>query len=1050
MRLTLLLCLLMGSLSAQTKFKNIQFGGATDQVPVSLNKLNRPEYQDYSSQLPVVPNQLRALQNVPFVNGANPLSDADPFSFWATALSPMGLNLRAANNSVQTFIAQFKSEMKIKDPSSEFKLIKTSQDDLGMTHIRIQQTYHGLPVYGGEMIIHGPGATMKTINGKVFPTPSLLNTTADLNADQAGQIAMNDLTLLGKWGNLSASFIKAMHHDRIQSDLQVYIDNDQKAHLAYIVHAMGSAKEVWKYFVDAHDGNIIKKYRVSCTFLPESEHGFLPTKATDATTKNINKIADHRAMMFDGKTTTNSTDLAGKAQVLNTYLDQGTFYLVDASRKMFVTVGATNENPVGVIQTFDGKNKTPNSNNFTINYITTSSNNSSWVSPVAASAHVNAGTAYQYYLTTHGRNSINGKGGNIDSYVNVVEDDGTAMDNAFWNGEAMFYGNGNVAFSPLARALDVAGHELSHGVIQETANLDYDTESGALNESFADIFGRLIERQNWTVGEEVVKLKYFPTGALRSFIDPHNGGNQLSDAGYQPRIYSERYIGTEDNGGVHINSGINNWAFYKFTTAINNDLSKAEKVYYRALDQYLTRSSRFIDCRKAVIQAATDLFGASSAEVTAAKAAYDAVGISDGTSTQTQKNTGSNPGSDFVVYIDATTSKLVLTDGTGRVLANPLSSFSAKSKPSVTDDGVDILFVGTDKKIHYVEIDWASSKITADQALSQDTTWRNVVISPDGNRIAALKDKQEPAIWIYDFNINKGEWKSYPLYNPTTSTSNNKTGDVQYADAMDFDITGNTLMYDSYNKYKTSKGTDADYWDISFIKVHDGETGGWGNGKIGKLYGQLPENTSIGNPVYANNSPYIIAFDYVEGLNSQDPKFLLLGGNIETSAVDSIFGNSDLSFPSYSRLDDKVIFNASTQSNTQVLAVTNVTASKITASGNASVFVSKARLGTWFSNGSRKLSTPLKTDAIHKIGLKISPNPVSSNQMQLQWSQPAGIDKAIFSIYNLAGTQILTMNKNYVAGNQSDAIPVHQLSQGMYILKVNIGNSMGAVKFVKE
>ena len=81
MRLTLLLCLLMGSLSAQTKFKNIQFGGATDQVPVSLNKLNRPEYQDYSSQLPVVPNQLRALQNVPFVNGTNPLSDADPFSF---------------------------------------------------------------------------------------------------------------------------------------------------------------------------------------------------------------------------------------------------------------------------------------------------------------------------------------------------------------------------------------------------------------------------------------------------------------------------------------------------------------------------------------------------------------------------------------------------------------------------------------------------------------------------------------------------------------------------------------------------------------------------------------------------------------------------------------------------------------------------------------------------------------------------------------------------------------------------------------------------------
>ena len=116
-----------------------------------------------------------------------------------------------------------------------------------------------------------------------------------------------------------------------------------------------------------------------------------------------------------------------------------------------------------------------------------------------------------YDLTVATRSMV--KGGNIDSYVNVVEDDGTAMDNAFWNGEAMFYGNRNVAFHPW-HALDVAGHELSHGVIQETANLDYDTESGALNESFADIFGRLIEKAKLDCGRRSRQTQIFSTGAF--------------------------------------------------------------------------------------------------------------------------------------------------------------------------------------------------------------------------------------------------------------------------------------------------------------------------------------------------------------------------------------------------------------------------------------------------------------------------------------------------------------------------------------------------------
>ena len=122
----------------------------------------------------------------------------------------------------------------------------------------------------------------------------------------------------------------------------------------------------------------------------------------------------------------------------------------------------------------------------------------------------NRAKAYLYFSNLHSRNSINGAGGNIISLVNVSDEAGQSMGNAFWNGQAMFYGNGDAAFTPLAAGLDVAGHEMSHGVVQSTANLAYQGESGAMNEAFADIFGSMIDRDDWKVGEDIANPSVFP------------------------------------------------------------------------------------------------------------------------------------------------------------------------------------------------------------------------------------------------------------------------------------------------------------------------------------------------------------------------------------------------------------------------------------------------------------------------------------------------------------------------------------------------------------
>jgi len=1049
MRFILLFCFCSGVLYAQTNFKSIPFSNEppSNGKLLPLKQLPGLIKSSKANASPLLP--FKVLNFTEGVNQSKPSTinyvQNDQFYFWAETTEKTRLNLRAANPSIHSFLSDFKSSMKIRQIDQEFAFVFRETDELGMQHIRVKQFYKNFPLYDGELIIHGFNEDMTLVNGKVYPTPVSIDLDPSINESQAIAIVVKDLTANNHYRPVSRGLLDVLKRAVSKSELVIFHDNEQKPHLAYAISYVANGIEIWNYIIEAQSGQMLNKYKNTCSFLPH-DHLVKSKPGPHSFLNQINHSPQILEFDFLGKTTSNAIDLFGKQITLNTYEDGGRFYLLDANRSMFKSIGTDDEEPTGVIWTFDGKNKSPAKDDFNPGLIN-GATNTGWISAAAASAHFNSGKAFEYYLSRHARNSINGKGGNIISLINIVEDDGEQMDNAFWNGEAMFYGNGKDAFTPLAKALDVAGHELSHGVVQSSANLDYESESGALNESFADIFGRLIDRDDWLIGEDVVKKSVFPSGALRSFIDPHNGGSQLGDPGYQPRTYAERYKGTEDNEGVHINSGIANWAFYQFTSRIGNDLDKAEKVYYRALTRYLTRSSRFIDCRKAVIQSAGDLFGANSPEVTAARTAYDAVGILEGTATTTQQDVESNPGSDFIVYNDKDQTSVYLSDATGKLVANPLSSKPPLSRASVTDDGSSIVFVGKDKKIHYVIIDWSKNMITDADILQHEPIWRNACISRDGHRVAALKDIQENKIHIYDYTVQGGEWREFELYNPTFSTGV-VTGDVNYADAIEFDHTGHLLMYDAENLIKNSSGAEVIYWDISFLRVFDGEKSDWGDGKISKLFGQLPEETSVGNPTFAKNSPHIISFDML--IESTTPEtYLLLGGNTETGKVDTIFINSQLSWPSYSTLDDKVIFNAETSTGTQVVAQIKVNNTKIYSAGPATALINNAQQGAWFANGARNLSTSTADDILKPYAIKLSPNPVLQNFIELTWVQPKTTAANQFAIYDMVGRLHWSAVEKYNLGQQTVEIPVYDLPPGIYLIRINIEGKTGGLKFVR-
>lgn len=254
--------------------------------------------------------------------------------------------------------------------------------------------------------------------------------------------------------------------------------------------------------------------------------------------------------------------------------------------------------------------------------------------PAVNEAYDGADTTHGFYEQLFGRDSIDGKGMEIVSSVHY----GVNFDNAFWNGSQMVYGDGSgriFVTGGLTKAIDVIGHELTHGVTQYTAALEYHDQPGALNESLSDVFGSLIKQRmlaqsaaqaDWLIGEGILVPALGQ--ALRSMKDPGTafaGDNQpahMRDYRQLPNDNDPR----NDNGGVHINSGIPNRAFYLAATAIGgNAWEKAGKIWYLALTERLKPTDDFRAAAEATIAIAEQTF--SSAERDAVESAWQTVGV---------------------------------------------------------------------------------------------------------------------------------------------------------------------------------------------------------------------------------------------------------------------------------------------------------------------------------------------------------------------------------------------------------------------------------------
>jgi thermolysin len=477
---------------------------------------------------------------------------------------------------------------------TEFKVLYIQRDALEVTHVRVQQTYNGVPVLGGEAIVHlNRDESLNSITDDVIPEVDEARIDVDsripveeavkkvFEAERCRECRILEGTEPTLAIYATKQDLQADSREQIVSDARlVYLIRLSQSDVGFSNGEASADPRLPVYFIDAQTGEIIFSYN------------------------NIQT-----------QSVTNSGSSLYSGTVNFTAFRFGTpYYLENLNRR---------------IGTFNGSTS-----------VRFSDSDGFWnatVQRAGVDAHWGAEKTLEYYGNVFGRNGIDGLGGPLSvpavngstnlfpSIVHV----GTNYNNAFWNGSSVNYGDGDGSyFSPLV-SLDVAGHEITHGVTQYEAGLNYWDESGGLNEAASDIFGNMVERyvkgasaNNWKVGEEI----FTPgTGgdALRYMDNPHNDGGSIDH-------YSEYYSGID----VHYSSGIANKEFYLLSqggthhkggsmTGIGAD--RAAAIWYYALANLMTSTTNFLGARNATVNAANILYGPT--EVDAVRRSWCMVGV---------------------------------------------------------------------------------------------------------------------------------------------------------------------------------------------------------------------------------------------------------------------------------------------------------------------------------------------------------------------------------------------------------------------------------------
>jgi Zn-dependent metalloprotease len=479
--------------------------------------------------------------------------------------------------------------------SQGFKAVGTIVDPNGTTHVRLHRTYRGLDVVGGDLVVH------QSKTGAWEGNSQTLNKTLDLAVAPAVASSVATTKALAP-----SAVTRKISHAKADSSSLVVDASGASPRLAWKVmsgglQANGTPSRLATY-VDAKTGKVIR------------------------TEQEIENVDGTGNTLWSGSVPLSVTKSGSTYQLKNDGLRGNTY-----------TTDMNNAEDSMVCQIFGSGCKTGTqvtSTSTTFGNGTTANRASA-----AADAQYGSNETWDYYQATFGRNGIFGTGQGSYNRVHY----GKNYVNAFWDGTKMSYGDGDgTNYGPLV-SLDVAGHEMSHGVTENTAGLDYSGESGGLNESTSDIFGTMVEFYannakdpgDYLIGEQFDLKNHV---GLRRMDNPASDGSSLNcwssnaknvDVHYSSGIGNHFfYLLAEGSGAKTINGVAHNSPTCNGSTITGIGRDAAQRIWYRALTVYMTSSTDYAGARTATLNAAKDLYGAGSTQYTTVAAAWSAVSVS--------------------------------------------------------------------------------------------------------------------------------------------------------------------------------------------------------------------------------------------------------------------------------------------------------------------------------------------------------------------------------------------------------------------------------------
>ena len=518
-----------------------------------------------------------------------------------------------------------KEQLLLKETSS-FAKVKTEIDKLGITHDKYQLFYQGIKVEFATYTLHSKSDKLESMSGEFYELDKI-NIRPVLSKEQAFNNALKQIGAFSYlWENPSDAKINEYQKPIGELVLLPIVDEDNNG------KKIEQIRLCYKY--DIYATNPVSRGDIYIDAVTGQSLFYNATiKHIDKySTISNSKTAKNKTMATTLAIANADTRYSG-AKSIETTLSGGTNILADATRG-------------SGIMTYNMKKGTSytaavNFTDLDNNWTATEYNNANKDNG-ALDAHWGAEKTYDYWSTIHGRNSYNNAGAAIKSYVHYS----SSYNNAYWNGSVMTYGDGSgTGGFDILTSIDVAGHEIGHAVCSSTANLAYQLESGALNESLSDIWGACIEyyaapsKQRWLIGEDIERRAGHLS--LRSMSNPKVEGQPDTYGGTNWKTVTRcRPTSNNDYCGVHTNSGVLNHWFYILTegkTGTNDKgssysitgigIDKAAKITYRMESVYMTSGSTYANARTYAIKSSTDLYGATSPETIATTNAFYAVGV---------------------------------------------------------------------------------------------------------------------------------------------------------------------------------------------------------------------------------------------------------------------------------------------------------------------------------------------------------------------------------------------------------------------------------------